>query len=164
MISPRFCGKLTANMRITFAIRLEIYERDNYTCVYCKTKMNRFSDKLCLDHSNPAGPTDKTNLVTSCIKCNTRKGILTAEAFLAKKQPPPPIAIRYLEDLLRSTCRKNNTSLNSIRSGRRLKHLVNVRRKFAWEARKRRATFTEIGYILRMHHTSILHLLTKKPY
>jgi len=51
-----------------------IYERDGYRCQYCG---NEFSeDKLNLDHVIPrdqGGRTSWENIVTSCIRCNSKK-------------------------------------------------------------------------------------------
>lgn len=49
-----------------------IYKRDNYTCGYCGCKQN-----LTIDHILPrsrGGEDTWENLVTSCSKCNTKKG------------------------------------------------------------------------------------------
>lgn len=55
--------------------RQNLFERDRYTCQYCG---NVFSHRsLNLDHVIPrdrGGRTTWENIVTSCLKCNTRKG------------------------------------------------------------------------------------------
>jgi 5-methylcytosine-specific restriction endonuclease McrA len=55
--------------------RFNIFERDNYRCQYCG---NTFHPRqLNLDHVIPrvqGGKTSWENVVTSCIRCNTRKG------------------------------------------------------------------------------------------
>lgn len=55
--------------------RRNIYERDGYICQYCR---QRFSTaKLTLDHVIPkskGGNKSWENLVTSCMKCNQKKG------------------------------------------------------------------------------------------
>lgn len=54
--------------------RRAIFERDGFVCQYCG---NRFHEKeLNLDHVIPrdqGGKTSWENIVTSCIRCNTRK-------------------------------------------------------------------------------------------
>lgn len=55
--------------------RRNIYEHYNYKCAYCGVKFN--SNDLNLEHVIPrsrGGKTDWTNVVTSCIPCNLRKG------------------------------------------------------------------------------------------
>lgn len=68
--------------------RLRIYERDDFTCVYCCT---RFEFKqLTIDHKYPqalGGSDDDSNKVTCCWSCNRRKGMKTYEQFMAIMQP-----------------------------------------------------------------------------
>ena len=55
--------------------RKNIYERDGHVCQYCKCKYH--VTKLTLDHVIPkslGGDKSWTNLVTSCKKCNQKKG------------------------------------------------------------------------------------------
>lgn len=55
--------------------RRNIYEHYNYRCAYCGQKFN--SSELNLEHVVPksrGGKTDWTNVVTSCIPCNLKKG------------------------------------------------------------------------------------------
>jgi len=55
--------------------RRNIYERDGYTCQYCKQRFA--TSKLTLDHVIPkskGGGKSWENLVTSCMKCNQKKG------------------------------------------------------------------------------------------
>lgn len=65
--------------------RKNIFERDNYTCQYCgkrppsKSQALKWIDKnqLNLDHIIPrarGGKTTWLNVVTSCYKCNSKKG------------------------------------------------------------------------------------------
>jgi hypothetical protein len=52
--------------------RLNIYKRDDYTCLYCGSK-----DSLTLDHVIPRSKGGKNtwdNLATCCLKCNVFKG------------------------------------------------------------------------------------------
>lgn len=54
--------------------RENVFERDSHTCQYCRKKMP--ARELNLDHVIPrdkGGRTTWTNIVTSCIRCNTRK-------------------------------------------------------------------------------------------
>lgn len=71
--------------------RERIYFRDNYTCNYCGTKVGQHHKLLGrvmtmkdinLDHVTPRaqkGTNHPSNLVTACIKCNTRKADRTPE-------------------------------------------------------------------------------------
>jgi CRISPR/Cas system Type II protein with McrA/HNH and RuvC-like nuclease domain len=75
------------HVRTLRASRPRIYKRDNYECVYCGSKKD-----LTLDHVVPksrGGGNDWTNLVTSCFKCNLKKGNKTPEeAKMIMKQKP----------------------------------------------------------------------------
>jgi len=59
-----------------------VFERDNFTCAYCK----RVGGKLEADHIVPiskGGTNDFDNLTTSCRKCNRQKKDKSVEQFLA---------------------------------------------------------------------------------
>jgi CRISPR/Cas system Type II protein with McrA/HNH and RuvC-like nuclease domain len=75
------------HVRTLRASRPRIYKRDNYECVYCGSKKD-----LTLDHVLPksrGGGNDWTNLVTSCFKCNLKKGNKTPdEAKMFMRQKP----------------------------------------------------------------------------
>ena len=61
----------------TQSMRINIYKRDNYTCVYCNENLIDKSRAICLDHVVPYiknGTNREQNLVTSCKKCNAKKG------------------------------------------------------------------------------------------
>jgi len=61
-------------------MRKRIFERDNFTCVYCGKRGGR----LECDHIMPVsrgGLTEDANLVTSCIGCNRSKGAKTLEEW-----------------------------------------------------------------------------------
>jgi 5-methylcytosine-specific restriction endonuclease McrA len=63
--------------------RNEIFERDDFRCVYCGEAFP--PDDLTLDHVQPrvrGGDRSHGNLVTACRACNTRKGALRLSAFL----------------------------------------------------------------------------------
>jgi hypothetical protein len=67
------------NQRVNFS-RKNIFIRDNYTCQYCNKKKD--ANVLTYDHVIPkslwkdkqGSPTNWTNIVTSCVECNRRKG------------------------------------------------------------------------------------------
>lgn len=53
-------------------LRLRVFKRDKYKCVYCGSKK-----KITLDHVIPhsnGGKTELNNLVTCCNECNNKKG------------------------------------------------------------------------------------------
>lgn len=55
--------------------RRNVFLRDDYTCQYCGKKFD--TKHLTCDHLIPrsrGGLTEWTNIVTSCIRCNRRKG------------------------------------------------------------------------------------------
>lgn len=55
--------------------RLRVFERDGYLCYRCRKHLTRFS--ATLDHIQPVskgGDNSYTNLVTSCLHCNSRRG------------------------------------------------------------------------------------------
>lgn len=57
--------------KIKTSLRLKVYERDGFKCVYCGSKKN-----LSLDHVTPeskGGATVEGNLVTACKPCNSKK-------------------------------------------------------------------------------------------
>lgn len=52
-----------------------VYLRDQYTCLYCETRVNNAT--ATMDHVIPlskGGKTNWENIVTSCGPCNTKKG------------------------------------------------------------------------------------------
>ena len=60
--------------------RSNLFERDKNTCQYCGQKLDR--RELNIDHVVPrqrGGHTTWTNVVCSCIPCNSRKGSRTPE-------------------------------------------------------------------------------------
>ncbi len=73
--------------------RLNLFERDNYTCQYCRKTYSQ--KELNLDHVIPrerGGKTTWENIVTSCLRCNSRKrNRLPHEAnmFLIRKPHRP---------------------------------------------------------------------------
>jgi len=68
------------------ALKKEILERDKYKCAYCGLEVYDFPFKVSLmthpqtatvDHRIPlskGGTWDIDNLVTACLRCNSRKG------------------------------------------------------------------------------------------
>lgn len=74
-------------------IRRMIFERDSYTCFYCRKKGNT------LEHIKPlskGGYTTFSNCVTSCLSCNQKKGNLDFYEFINKVNTD--IALRRLRE------------------------------------------------------------------
>lgn len=70
--------------------RRNIYEHYGYHCCYCGKKFP--TSELNLDHVLPrsrGGPTNWTNIVTSCIPCNLKKSDLTPKEANMKLLLPP---------------------------------------------------------------------------
>lgn len=70
--------------------RRNIYEHYNYRCCYCGKKFD--SSKLNIDHVIPrsrGGKTEWSNVVTSCIECNLKKGNRTPQEAGMKLVIPP---------------------------------------------------------------------------
>ncbi len=64
--------------------RLRIFRRDNFICQYCR--LNAAADfdtwwhaNLNVDHINPQGSDDDTNLATACHACNLYKGKIACQ-------------------------------------------------------------------------------------
>lgn len=80
----KYIKHFTRNLRPN---RNRIYKRDGNQCVYCGSTKN-----LTLDHIIPksrGGNNDWLNLVTSCSKCNLKKGNRTPEeARMTMKHTP----------------------------------------------------------------------------
>ena len=73
--------------------RVNIYARDNYKCQYCGKKAS--ISELTYDHVKPrsqGGLTEWTNIVTSCIYCNLKKGDKLPEEseMYPRKRPSKP--------------------------------------------------------------------------
>ena len=70
--------------------RLNIYTRDNFTCMYCRARLP--SEDLTFDHVIPRSRGGKTvweNIVTCCIPCNRHKADRTpAEAKMHLRVKP----------------------------------------------------------------------------
>lgn len=83
----RLLNYIRYQSRLMRANRMRIYKRDHHQCVYCGSTKD-----LTLDHVMPksrGGGNDWTNLVTSCFKCNLRKGNRTPdEAKMAMRHKP----------------------------------------------------------------------------
>lgn len=93
--------KLKQNVNFS---RKNLFIRDNYTCQYCQLKLN--INELTYDHVIPraqwntkTSPTCWTNIVTSCKRCNLKKGNRTpvqANMILNKIPLEPKRSSKYL--------------------------------------------------------------------
>jgi len=73
--------------------RMNVLLRDNFQCQYCNTVPHK--PQLTLDHVVPVSQGGKRtwdNIVTSCIKCNQKKGGRTPEqaGMKLRQKPKPP--------------------------------------------------------------------------
>jgi 5-methylcytosine-specific restriction endonuclease McrA len=79
--------------------RRNVFIRDDYTCQYCGKKFE--AKHLTCDHLIPrsrGGLTEWTNIVTSCIRCNLRKGDKLAEEreMFPRRRPYRPTDYQLL--------------------------------------------------------------------
>lgn len=62
---------------INDVVRVAIYLRDHFTCLYCGTDLHEVEPRrVTLDHLVPqckGGTHDATNLITACLSCNSRR-------------------------------------------------------------------------------------------
>lgn len=68
--------------------RQKVYERDSYTCRYCRKLVTPYT--ATLDHLIPViagGDNSFDNLVTACLECNSRKHVKSVGDFLADQNP-----------------------------------------------------------------------------
>ena len=83
--------------------RKNILLRDRYTCQYCGHTSP--ASELTMDHVIPrsrGGGSTWENLVTSCIRCNNRKGSRTPEeADMMLHRPPRPFNIHTSRHIMR---------------------------------------------------------------
>ena len=76
----RLRRNLTVRKKCVKFSRVNIYQRDNFTCQYCGKQL-RWSE-LSYDHLVPrarGGRTTFLNIVTACRPCNAKKGHLTCD-------------------------------------------------------------------------------------
>lgn len=65
-------------------LRIAVYTRDNFQCVYCGSE-----ESLSLDHKTPeirGGTHDIDNLQTACISCNGGKRDMTHDEFVTRNR------------------------------------------------------------------------------
>lgn len=145
-------------MSLSFAVRLAVYTRDGWRCVYCGLKMTPGDPQLQTDHSDPAGGDIVENLVTACRKCNVQKGSRTRADFENGFQRLPPTPF-YFAELMAQVCGEHGLSEGLIVGPCKRPDLVRARRMFAILARQRGASLPDIGRALHRHHTTVMNLL-----
>lgn len=72
-------------------LRRRVFQRDDYTCVYCLTR--KPAADLELDHRRPAsrgGSFTFGNLFTACKACNRERGDMPWERFMLLRQTGAP--------------------------------------------------------------------------
>lgn len=81
--------------------RQRIYRRDGWRCVWCRRSASIHEGaarvSLTLDHVTPrelGGTNHESNLVTSCVKCNTRRRKLGLLAWVWTKREPHAVLER----------------------------------------------------------------------
>jgi chromosomal replication initiation ATPase DnaA len=130
--------------------------------------MSPLSEDLTLDHRDPNGGDDDTNLVTACRSCNSAKGnrpvlaVLDRGALLDTIRKSIPRTTP--EALLKQTCGKWGLSPEELLSASRSRHHVRARADLAHELRKLGLSFADIARLLnRNDHSTIVHLLKSYP-
>lgn len=70
--------------------RLEVFQRDNFTCQYCGKKRGEVklsvTHKIPLSRDNRDNFHDIENLITACRSCSSKKGYRTHEEFVSNKK------------------------------------------------------------------------------
>jgi hypothetical protein len=89
--------------------RLAIYLRDGLACVWCQATVED-TVRLTLDHliaHSKGGSNNETNLVTSCLSCNSSRQDRSVEAFAkaASRYRGVPVA-KVLAFIRKTTSRK----------------------------------------------------------
>jgi 5-methylcytosine-specific restriction endonuclease McrA len=89
---------LTIKRGVRFS-RLNVYARDNFTCMYCAERLA--PEELTFDHVLPrsrGGATSWDNIVSACHPCNRRKGSRTPEqaGMLPLRKPHRPKTLPML--------------------------------------------------------------------
>ena len=99
------------------AKRQAIYNRDGRRCVYCGAYEDHDQTaQLTLDHLHPCelgGGNEAKNLVTCCLRCNSSKGKLNLQDFLARLQDKG-VDIIALRNKIRNTTRRKLAGYNGI--------------------------------------------------
>jgi 5-methylcytosine-specific restriction endonuclease McrA len=82
------------------ARRLEVLQRDQWTCFYCQMPATT------VDHVIPiksgGDPIAYDNLVSCCTRCNSSKGSRSEGVFLARTATPPVFSQRSLPETVRT--------------------------------------------------------------
>ncbi len=96
--------------RIRPSLRLGIYVRDRWSCVWCEA--HAFQDRdvlLTLDHLliiRPKADNSAGNMVAACWSCNSRRGALSLYRWIRKLPDPEAARRRYRNAVRRRVDRK----------------------------------------------------------
>jgi 5-methylcytosine-specific restriction endonuclease McrA len=99
----RLKKKISTKKRGVKFSRLNVYLRDEFTCMYCATKLP--ISKLTYDHVRPrsrGGRTEWENIVTACYPCNAKKANKTPDesGMWPNKAPHRPTTLPLIPPLI----------------------------------------------------------------
>lgn len=86
---------------ISTSVRQKIWVRDGLKCVYCQRAMGEVT--LNIDHFVPlelGGQNDPSNYLSSCQKCNRKKGNLSAQEWCSQEGLDYNYYVEYLRRFL----------------------------------------------------------------
>lgn len=90
-VEPRAVRRSRRHAPVSAEKRRAVYERDDFTCVYCGNGDPFTVSTLTVDHRLPrsrGGTNDLDNLATACSKCNHEKADFTVEEFSSGQHRP----------------------------------------------------------------------------
>ena len=125
-MKDRFTGKVKLGRgHIPKSVRKQVFQRDKYTCVFCKQSFA--GSDLTIDHLVPlskGGLNESTNFATCCKPCNQKKADIPLAQFLKEvglSQRDMPVHLDPIldNDKLPVSMRKTRADVfNSLRSGK----------------------------------------------
>lgn len=101
--------------------RLSIYLRDSFDCVWCRGvfPIDEFGYGLSLDHVDPQQGNHPSNLVTSCLSCNSAKKGLSPTAWYKRLKEDGYNTRRIKERVARLTRKTLNLAAGKWLASRR---------------------------------------------
>ena len=136
--------------------------RDLFTCVYCGREYNPLSVDLSIDHIDPSGGDDTSNLATSCRSCNSQKGRRTPQDFMdqmnigAKLKSQPAF-----DEVISEIAKLHGVKKTEILGGGRAGRVVEARDHVVWYLNDHGWGPSDIGRALNRDHSTIIHSLKK---
>lgn len=115
--------------------RLAIYFRDGFRCVYCLADAAAGAE-ITLDHIDPAGGHDVSNLVTACHACNSTRRNRTPTAWYAVLRARGLDTTAIRQRIHRARRRKVNADLGAF-AARILEHVAVGRMAALWPRTRR---------------------------